>query len=89
MGMMHRHNVMARAAQTAQPIVEVVVTDTLDTYETTTLSDKVKASGLRRTEINRMTTAELRELAESFGIEGADEMSGNQIKKTLNATFEE
>lgn len=85
MGMMTRRNVKARGASAPQP--DVVVTDTLDYEET--LGEKVRNSGLRRTEINRMTTAELHEVAKGFGVEDADEMSGNQIKRTLIAALED
>lgn len=36
-----------------------------------------------KTEINRMSTAELKELATSKGIDSADEMTGGELKKLL------
>lgn len=84
MGMMTRRNVKARGASAPLPYVE---TDTLE-YEDD-FNERVRNSGLRRTEINRMTTAELHEVAKGFDIEGAEEMSGNSIKRMLIAALED
>lgn len=40
-----------------------------------------------KTDINRMSTAELQELAENEGIEGAHEKSGGELKKMLIEHF--
>ena len=40
-----------------------------------------------KTEINRMSTAELQELALENGIGGADEMTGAELKKVLIEKF--
>ena len=40
-----------------------------------------------KTEINRMSTAELKELATSKGIEGAKDMTGADLKKVLIEKF--
>lgn len=40
-----------------------------------------------KTEINRMSTAELKELATSKGIEGAEDMTGADLKKVLIEKF--
>ncbi len=40
-----------------------------------------------KTEINRMTTAELQELADKVGIENAFETSGGELKKILIEHF--
>ena len=40
-----------------------------------------------KTEINRMSTAELQELALENGIDGADEMTGAELKKVLIEKF--
>lgn len=87
MGMMTRRNVKARFGLAPNPA-------TVDKVEKpakkeVSLSDKVKSSGLTKTEINRMTTAELQEIAKSFGVKEAEEMSGNQIKKMLTSALEE
>lgn len=41
-----------------------------------------------KSEINRLSTAELQELASSVGIDGADEMTGSTLKKLLIEHFE-
>lgn len=53
------------------------------------LEEKVKSSGLTKSDINRMSTAELQEVAKDFGVADAEEMSGNQIKKLLNGAMED
>lgn len=40
-----------------------------------------------RTEINRMSTAELKELAAENGIENSEEMTGSELKKILIEKF--
>lgn len=40
-----------------------------------------------RTSINRMSTAELQQLAANVGIDGAEEKSGSELKKELIAYF--
>lgn len=85
MGMMTRRNVKARVASAAPVVVEEKVEKPVEV----SLNDKVKTSGLSKTEINRMSTAELQELAKGFGVKEAEEMSGNQIKKLLIGTMED
>ena len=85
MGMMTRRNVKARVASVAPAVVEKKVEELVEV----SLNDKVKTSGLSKTEINRMSTAELQELAKGFGVKDAEEMSGNQIKKLLIGTMED
>ena len=85
MGMMTRRNVKARVASAAPAVVEKKVEEPVEV----SLNDKVKTSGLSKTEINRMSTAELQELAKDFGVKDAEEMSGNQIKKLLNGALED
>lgn len=43
---------------------------------------------LTKTEINRMLTAELKQLAVENGIENAEEMTGAELKKALISRFE-
>ena len=43
---------------------------------------------LTKTEINRMNTAQLKELAVKNGIENAEEMTGAELKKVLISKFE-
>ena len=41
-----------------------------------------------KTEINRMSTAELREVAKANGIENAEDITGGELKKILIEKFE-
>ena len=47
-----------------------------------------EAKPLTKTEINRMTTAELKNIATDNGIENAEEMTGAELKKVLIAKFD-
>ena len=60
-----------------------------DTSPSTTdnLTEKFVNNGHTKTEINRMSTAELQELALENGIGGADEMTGAELKKVLIEKF--
>lgn len=60
-----------------------------DTSPITTdnLKEKLVHNGHTKTEINRMSTAELQELALENGIDGADEMTGAELKKVLIEKF--
>lgn len=40
-----------------------------------------------KTDINRMNKAELQELARSTGVEGADDMTGTELKEYLFSVF--
>lgn len=40
-----------------------------------------------KTDINRMSTAELKELAKSEGIDGAEDMTGGRLKEVLIEKF--
>ena len=51
------------------------------------LTEKRVHSGHTKTEINRMSTAELQELALENDIDGADEMTGAELKKVLIEKF--
>lgn len=51
------------------------------------LTEKIVHNGHTKTEINRMSTAELQELALENGIDGADEMTGAELKKVLIEKF--
>ena len=48
---------------------------------------EVKQNQYTKTEINRMTTAELQELALENGIDGSNEMTGAELKKVLIEKF--
>ena len=60
-----------------------------DTSPITTdnLTEKLVHNGRTKTEINRMSTAELQEMALENGIGGADEMKGAELKKVLIEKF--
>ena len=51
------------------------------------LTEKLVRNEHTKTEINRMSTAELQELALENDIEGADEMTGAELKKVLIEKF--
>ena len=48
---------------------------------------EAKQNQYTKTEINRMTTAELQELALENNVDGADEMTGAELKKVLIEKF--
>ena len=48
---------------------------------------EVKQNQYTKTEINRMSTAELQELALENGVDGSDEMTGAELKKVLIEKF--
>jgi hypothetical protein len=49
---------------------------------------KAKESMYTKTEINRMSTAELKEVAKLNGVKDADDMTGGELKKVLIDKFE-
>ena len=49
--------------------------------------EEVKQNQYTKTEINRMSTTELQSLALENGIDGADEMTGAELKKVLVEKF--
>lgn len=51
------------------------------------LIKKVESKQYTKTEINRMSTAELQNLAATEGVENAFETSGNELKKILAEHF--
>ena len=48
---------------------------------------EAKQNQYTKTEINRMTTAELQTLALENGVDGSDEMTGAELKKVLIEKF--
>ena len=60
-----------------------------DTSPITTdnLTGKLMHNGRTKTEINRMSTAELQDLALENNVDGADEMTGAELKKVLIEKF--
>ena len=51
------------------------------------LTEKIAHNGYTKTEINRMSTSELRSLAQENGIDGAGETTGAELKKVLIEKF--
>ena len=49
--------------------------------------EEVKQNQYTKTEINRMSTAELQELALENNIDGAEQMTGAELKKVLIEKF--
>ena len=47
----------------------------------------IKENQFTKTEINRMSTAELKEVAKLNGVEDADDMTGGELKKVLIDKF--
>ena len=54
---------------------------------TDNLTEKIVHNGRTKTEINRMSTAELQELALENDIDGAEQMTGAELKKVLIEKF--
>lgn len=54
---------------------------------TFSIAKESKDDNLTKTDINRMTTAELKELAEKEEIDGFEEMTGGELKKVLIEKF--
>ena len=54
---------------------------------TDNLTEKIVHNGHTKTEINRMLTAELQELALENNVDGAEQMTGAELKKVLIEKF--
>ena len=63
------------------------VPEDTSTITTDNLTEKLVRNEHTKTEINRMSTAELQELALENDIDGADEMTGTELKKVLIEKF--
>ena len=59
----------------------------LETEEDTEVLEEKKEPKYTKTDINRMSTAELKELALANGVENAEEMAGTELKKCLISAF--
>lgn len=79
MGMMHR-NKLRRVAKKATLKNNIDTKPVFETQENNTHK-------YTKTEINRMSTAELQELATEIGILNANETSGGELKKILIEHF--
>ena len=74
MGMMVRRNMKQRAAKKTAPVI-------------VQKKDNVFDESLTKTDIFRMSTANLRELAKKNSIDGADTLTGGVLKKRLIEHF--
>lgn len=63
------------------------VPEDTSTITTDKLTEKFVHNGHTKTEINRMSTAELQALALENNVDGADEMTGAELKKVLIEKF--
>ena len=63
------------------------VPEDISTITTDNLTEKLVHNGHTKTEINRMSTAELQELALENDIDGAEQMTGAELKKVLIEKF--
>lgn len=88
MGMMTRRNVKQRAVKKTAPVFteqkQEDFSQNMNVQEITKESAEVKYT---KTEINRMSTAELKEVAKLNGVEDADDMTGGELKKVLIDKF--
>lgn len=69
-----------------KPLIEEVKIDN-DFSEFMNPPEEVKSVSYTKTEINRMSTAELQELAKEQGIENAENITGAELKKILIEKF--
>ena len=63
------------------------VPEDISPITTDNLTEKPVRNEHTKTEINRMSTAELQELALENNVDGADEMTGAELKKVLIEKF--
>ena len=63
------------------------VPEDISTITTDNLTEKLVRNEHTKTEINRMSTAELQELALENDIDGAEQMTGAELKKVLIEKF--
>lgn len=89
MGMMTRRNVKQRAVVKTAPVntEKVKEKNFLDEFAESVAEDRnAKKIIYTKTEINRMSTADLKKLAKENGLD--DSLSGAEIKKALIAKFD-
>ena len=63
------------------------VPEDMSPIATDNLTEKLVRNGHTKTEINRMSTAELQELALENNVDGAEQMTGAELKKVLIEKF--
>ena len=83
MGMMTRRNVKQRAVKKAVPAVAEVKKE--DFPQNVNMANEFSEVTYTKTEINRMSTADLKKLASENGID--DSLSGAEIKKEIISKF--
>ena len=89
MGMMTRRNVKQRAVKKTAPVVAEVKQDDFSQYmNAPEIEEESTEVPYTKTEINRMSTAELKEVAKLNGVNNADDMTGGELKKVLIDKFE-
>ena len=89
MGMMTRRNVKQRAVKKTAPVVAEVKQDDFSQYmNAPEIEEESTEVPYTKTEINRMSTAELKEVAKLNGVNDADDMTGGELKKVLIDKFE-
>ena len=99
MGMMTRRNVKQRAIKKIAHAVTSEIKNTSfvvdgekigevkeDVIEITN-EEVIKENQFTKTEINRMSTSDLKDLAKLNGIDNAEEMTGGELKKVLIEHF--
>lgn len=82
MGMMTRRNVKQRVVVKTAPVVKDVKNDDFSKYMNPPVDNEYT-----KTDINRMSTADLKKLAVSNEISDAEEMNGAELKKVLIEKF--
>ena len=83
-----KHNGKYYPAGTDVPVGGKPVEDKKDDFsQYMNKQEETKEIEYTKTEINRMSTAELKSLAIENGIDGADEMTGADLKKLLIEYF--
>lgn len=77
----HRENPISKKEEKVE-VVETKVEATLPTFD-----EEIEKKTYTKTEINRMSSSELQELANAEGIPNALETSGSKLKSALIAHF--
>lgn len=68
-----------------KPLIALVESE--EVKEEINVEELVEKNEYTKTEINRMSTAELKELATKEGVDGAEDMTGTELKKILIEHF--
>jgi len=99
MGMITRRNVKQRAIKKIAPAITSEINNTSFVVEGEKIGEVkndviegtnekvIKENQFTKTEINRMSTSDLKDLAKLNGIDNAEEMTGGELKKVLIEHF--